>query len=168
MALETPPLSSQSDGRWRITYVPIGSNAKSVAILNGVTAKPLTYGLTADGFTHETTQATVEDKRLTMIQDLSAPGRITETATFKVVQSATADSADLVLQGLAESGAEAQFFVRRGVANADIHATGQKGDLLTGRVGVRRPNAPTENGVDTAEYSLFLSKPTERQITLIA
>ena len=30
MALETPPASVQSDGKWRITYVPTGSNAAAV------------------------------------------------------------------------------------------------------------------------------------------
>ena len=168
MAAESVPQSTQSDGRWRITNVPAGSNAKSVAILNGGTAKPLTYGLTADGWDHQTTQATVEDKRLTLIQDLSRPGKVSETANLKVVQSKTLDSADQILKALAESGVESQFVVRRGVANADTHAVAQTADIITAVVGVRRPDAPTENGVDTAQYSLFITKPTERDVTLVA
>ena len=166
--IEAVPVSSQSDGRWRITYVPTGSNALSVAILNGATAKPITYGLTADGFDYQRTQATVEDKRLTLIQDLSRPGKVTETATFKVVASLTADSADLVLKGLAASGAEAQFLVRRGVDNATTHIVAQIGDLLTGTIGVRRPDAPVENGVDTAQYTFYASKPTVTDAVLVA
>lgn len=166
--IEATPASSQSDGRWRVTYVPTGSNAKSAAILNGVTAKPITYGLTADGFQHATTQATVEDKRLTLIQDLSRPGRVSETLELTAVASTTADSADLVLKGLSESGAEAQFAVRRSTDNATTHTTGQFADIITGVVGVRRPNAPTENGVDTASYTVYITKPTERQATLVA
>lgn len=168
MALEPTPASTQSDGNWRITYVPTGSNAKSVAILNGATAKPITYGLTADGFAATIAQATVEDKRLTLIQDLSRPGKVTETAELKAVSSTTADSADQILLGLSQSGAEAQFLVRRGVSNAVVHTVGQIGDLITAVVGVRKPDAPTENGVDTATYGLYMTKPTERQVALVA
>lgn len=168
MPLETPPASSQSDGRWRVTYVPTGSNAKSVAILNGATAKPITYGLTPDGFNHTTTQAEAADPRLTLIQNLTRPGKVSETLELTAVASSDADSADQILLGLSVSGAEAQFVVRRGYANADTHATTQKADIITGVIGVRRPNAPVENGVDTATYTVFITKPTERQATLVA
>lgn len=168
MALEATPASSQSDGRWRITNVPAGSNAKSVAILNGVTAKPVTYGIATGGWEFQRNQATVEDKRLTAVQDLSRPGKVTETLEITVVESADVASADRILAALAESQAETQFFVRRAVANGDTHATGQKGDLITGVVGVRRPQAPVENGVDTAKYGFFFTKPTETDVTLVA
>lgn len=168
MALETAPASSQSDGRWRVTYVPTGSNALSVAILNGGTAKPLTYSITADGFNYSVTQATVEDPRLTMVQDLSRPGRVTETLELTCVASTVADTADAILLGLSGSGAEGQLLVRTGVDNATTHTTGQKADLITFVVGVRRPNAPVANGVDTVTYTLFFTKATQRQATLVA
>lgn len=168
MALENTPASSQSDGRWRITNVPIGSNAKSVAILNGASAKAITYGLTADGWDRQISQATVEDKRLTLIQDLTRPGKVTETVNTKVVESSDVASADQILKGLSESQAESQFVQRKGVANADTHAVGQVVDILTGVVGVRRPDAPVENGVDTAQYTIYLTKPTERDVVLVA
>lgn len=168
MALENVPASSQSDGRWRITYVPTGSNAKSVAILNGATSKPITYGLTPDGWNHSTTQAEALDPRLTLIQTLKRPGKIDETLELTAVASADVDSADQILQGLAASGAEAQFLVRRAVGNDVTHTVGQKADLITGVVGVRRPAAPTENGVDLAMYTVFITKPTERQFALVA
>lgn len=168
MALESVPASSQSDGRWRITNVPSGSNAKSVAILNGGTAKPITYGIVAGGWNYSRTQATVEDKRLTLVQDLSRPGKITETLEVTVVESPDPASADRILAGLAASQAETQFLVRRAVANGDTHATGQIGDLITGVVGVRRPQAPVENGVDTAMYAIYMTQPTQTDVTLVA
>lgn len=168
MAAENVPASSQSDGRWRITNVPSGSNAKSVAILNGGTAKPITYGITAGGWDHQVTQATVEDKRLTLIQDLSRPGKVSETLNVTVVSSDDSASTDRILQGLSVSQAESQFVVRRAVANADTHATGQIADVITGVVGVRRPDAPVENGVDTAQYAIYITKPTDRDVTLVA
>ena len=168
MAAELVPASTQSDGRWRITNVPSGSNAKSVAILNGATSKPLTYGIAAGGWNHTTNQSTVEDKRLTLVQDLSRPGKLTETLEITVVESDDAASADRILSGLAASQAESQFVVRRAVANADTHAVGQRADVITGVVGVRRPDAPVENGVDTAKYTVFITKPTDRDVTLVA
>lgn len=168
MAAENVPASTQSDGRWRITNLPTGSNAKSVAILNGGTAKPITYGIVAGGWNHTVNQATVEDKRLTLIQDLSRPGKVSETLEVTVVESDDVASADRILAGLAASQVESQFVVRRAVSNADTHAVAQRVDIVTGVVGVRRPDAPVENGVDTAKYSIYITKPTERDAVLVA
>ena len=168
MALETVPVSSQSDGRWRIWNVPVGSNAKSVAIINGATSKSITYGLTPDGWDVQTTQATVADPRLTLIQNLTRPGKVDETANLKAVASVTADSADVVLSALAVSGAISQFVVRRAVDNATTATVGQVVDIYTGVIGVRRPDAPVENGVDTVQFTLHLTSPTERGAVLVA
>lgn len=165
MAVEQTPASSASDGRWRITYVPSGSNALSVAILNGATAKPVTYGLTADGWNHTVTQATAEDKRLTLVTDLSRPGRITEALEITYVKSTTTDSADVIFV----EGLEGQLLVRRAVANTTTHtATTQKGDLITFIAGTKRPNPPVENGVDTISQTLYITSPTLRDQTLVA
>lgn len=166
MALEAVPASSQSDGRWRITNVAAAVDASSVAVLDA--GKPITYGITEGGWDHQITQATVEDKRLTLIQDLSRPGKITETLNVTVVGSSDSDSADRVLAGLSVSGVESQFVVRRAVDNGDEHEVGQLVDIITGVVGVRRPDAPVENGVDTAQYSVSITKPTRRDVTLVA
>ncbi|WP_417556163.1 hypothetical protein [Microbacterium sp.] len=168
MTFENIPSSSQSDGRWRITNVPGGDDATSVAILNGATAKPLTYGLTPDGWARTVTQATVEDKRLTLLQDLSRPGKVTEAVEIKVVASADPASADAILKGLSASQAESQFVQRQGVGNDVAHEVDQVADILTGVVGVRRPDAPVENGVDTASYTLYLTKPTRNEVALVA
>ena len=165
---EAVPASSQSDGRWRITAVPTGSNALSVAILKGSTATPITYGFTGDGWNHTVSQDTVADPRLTLVQDLSRPGKVKEELQTKVVASADVKSADQILLALSISGAETQFNVRRAVNNETDFASGQIADVVTGVVGVRRPNAPTANGVDTAEYTIFITKPTQRQQALVA
>jgi hypothetical protein len=69
---------------------PLGSEPAVGAILNGATAKDVTYGLTADGFAYSVSQASVDDKRLTLVQDLSRPGKTTETLTIKYVDSTDA------------------------------------------------------------------------------
>lgn len=164
MALETVPASVQSDGKWRITYTPLASNALSVAILNGATAKPLTYSFTPDGFNWTTTQATVEDKRLTLTQDLSRPGKTTETLEVKYVSSATVDSAAVLLV----AGVEGQLTVRRAVGNEVTHTVAQKADVITFIAGAQRPDAPTENGLDTISQTLYITSPTVRNGVLVA
>ena len=120
MAAGTVPASSASDGRWKIANVPTGSNAASAAILNGGTAKELTYSFTADGCNYSITQATVEDKRLTLDQDLSRPGRKQETLEVKYVDSTDANSADVVLT----EGATGQLAIRRGTSNVTNFTVG--------------------------------------------
>lgn len=164
MALDPIAASSQSDGRWKIAYVPSGSNALSVAILNGVTSKALTYSFTPDGFNLSKTQATVNDPRLTLIQILSRPGKVTETLELKYVASADADSADALLT----AGLEGQFTIRRGIDNATAWTIGQKVQVVTFALGVKRYDPPTENGVDTISQTAFITKVTNDAGVLVA
>lgn len=165
MAAETVPASTQSDGTRTIWYVPSGSNAKSAAILNGVTAKKVTYSFTADGFNYAISQAEVEDKRLTLDQDLTRPGRKKETLEVKYVRSSAADSADAILT----EGLSGQFAIRYGIANAvDATATTHKVDIVTFTAGAKRPDPPVENGVDTVSQTLFITSVTQREQTVAA
>lgn len=161
MPLENVPASTQSDGKWRITQVAAGVNALSVAAL--ATGKPLTYSFTADGFNWSISQATVDDKRLTLVQDLSRPGKTTETLEVKYVASADPGSADAILT----AGSEGQLNVRRGVDNATAPTVAQKADVITYVAGVKRPDAPTENGLDTVSQTLYITAPTVRGGTLV-
>lgn len=164
MALDPIPASSQSDGRWKITYVPKSANALSVAALTGASAKNLTYSFTPDGFNRSISEATVDDKRLTLIQDLSRPGKVTETLEVKYVESQDTGSANVILT----PGTEGKLNVRRGVSNDTAYATGQKADVITFVAGQQRPDAPTENGVDTISQTLYITDVTVNGGTLVA
>jgi len=164
MVAENVPASSQSDGRWRITDVPTGSNALSVAILNGGTAKPVTYSFTPDGFAWDTTQATVNDPRLTLDQDMSRPGKTTETLELTYVDSTDAGSAAVLFV----AGKTGQFTVRRGVDNATTHVVGQLADVISYVLGVQRPQAPTENGLDLIKQTVYFTAKTARRQPLVA
>lgn len=159
------PQSSQSDGRWKIAQLPkSATNPLSVAALKGATAKDLTYSFTPDGFNLSRTQATVNDPRLTLVQILSRPGKVTETLELKYVASEDANSADQVLT----DGLEGSFVIRRGTDNAADWAVGQKVDVITFVLGVRRPDAPVENGVDTVSRTAYISAVTQSQAVLVA
>lgn len=162
MAAETVPASSQSDGRRRIWFVAKGSNPLSVAILKA--ARDMTYSFTPDGWNRSIAQATVVDKRLTLKRDLSRPGKITEGLDVKYVESATAGSADAILV----EGVEGFLVERRGIDNATDPAVGQTVDVLTIQAGVKRPDAPTENGLDTISQGIYLTDVTQPKVALVA
>lgn len=162
MAAETVPASSQSDGRRRIWFVAKGSNPLSVAILKA--AKDMTYSFTPDGWNRSIAQATIVDKRLTLKRDLSRPGKVTEGLDVKYVESATAGSADAILV----EGVEGFLVERRGVDNAVDPTVGQTVDVLTVLAGVKRPDAPTENGLDTISQGIYLTDVTQQKVALVA
>ena len=124
----------------------------------------MTYSFTPDGFQLSRSQATVNDPRLTLIQILSRPGKVTETLELKYVASSDADSADTILT----DGLEGYFVIRRGTDNATDWTIAQKVDVITFVLGVRRPDAPVENGVDTVSRTAFISAVTQSQAALIA
>lgn len=163
MTTQNVPASSQSDGRWRITKTALADDPISAADL--ATGDDLTYSFTPDGFDWQTTQAEVEDKRLTLDQDLSRPGKKKETLNVRYVDSTDADSAAVLLV----EGTEGYLTVRRGIAE-DIEwtASTHKGDVITFVAGAQRPDAPTENGVDTISQQLFITAPTLRKQTITA
>lgn len=164
MALDPIPTSFQSDGFWTITYVPAGSNPLSAAILNGGTAYDVTYGLTSDGFAYAVSQASVPDKRLTLQQDLSAPGKTTETLTLKYPDTTDAGSpAVLFTENL-----RGFLVVRRGIANGTAYAVAQKIDVLDVVFGKPVPDAPTENGIDVITQGTFFKSATQRKAIVVA
>jgi len=164
MALDPIPTSFQSDGKWTLTYVPTASNPLSAAILNGGTAKDITYSFTADGFNYSVAQATVEDKRLTLVQDLSRPGKTTESLELKYVDTTDAGSAAVLFT----AGSTGFIVIRRQVDNGTAYAASQIVDVITYVLGVQRPDAPTENGLDTISQTVYFTAATQRKATTVA
>jgi hypothetical protein len=164
MPLDSIPASSQSDGRWKIGYVPTGSNPLSVAILKGASAKNVTYSFTDGGFNWQTAQAEVVDKRLTLDTDLTRPGKKKETLELKYVNSTDADSAAVLFV----EGLSGFFVVRRMVVNTTDWTVAQKVDQITFTLGAQRPDAPTENGVDTITQTAYITSVTQRNVALVA
>ena len=164
MALESTPKSVASDGTLRIWFVPAGSNPKSVAILNGATAKSITYSLVPDGYSRTTTEERIKDERLTMKQILERPGTIGDEVELQYVFG---DAADVAAAALAE-GVEGFLVVRSAIANDLAPTVGQKVDILTIQCGKQRKNKPTRNGVWTKAQNIFLTDQTQDDVALVA
>jgi hypothetical protein len=165
MPLDAIPTAFPSDGNWTVTWVPSGSNPLSVAILNGATAIDMTYSFTQDGFAYAISQDNVEDKRLTLKQNLSAAGRFTETLALRYVRSKDLLSAYVTLK----EGVSGFFVVRRGVLNGTAYAVStQTVDVLTITLGKQSPDAPTENGLDYVSQNVYFTAATQPDAVLVA
>lgn len=164
MPLDAIAASTQSDGRWKIALVPKGSNPLSVAILKGSTAKNLTYSFTPDGFNYRGTTSMVEDKRLTLIQDLSRTGKVKYELDLKYVSSDDADSAAALLT----AGLEGFFVIRRAKDNATDWTVGDKVDVIPFQLAVQIDDAPVENGVDTISQAVAITGAVQRRVALVA
>lgn len=162
MATQPVPASSQSDGRWRIAYTDSSADPLSAVDLDA--GEQLTYSFTPDGFNWTTTQATVTDGRLTLDQDLSRPGKKTETLEVRYVDSVDVTSAAVILA----EGTEGFLTVRRGVSEDTVWTAAQNVDVITFIAGAQRPDAPTENGVDTISQTLYITAPTQRGAVVTA
>lgn len=162
MAAEAVPLSVNSDDNLRITFTPSGSNGLSVAILAGLTAKDLTYSMKT--FTLTETQASVDDKRLTLKQDFTRPGK----TSFKCeIQYVFGDAGD-VITPLLIPGTAGHLTARYSIPNATAWTAAQVADYITFVAGSQRKDAPVENGLQTITQELFITSVVQKDQALIA
>lgn len=162
--LDPRPASSASDGRHKIAYVPWGPDVNPLSAAVLAAAHQLTYSFTPDGFDHGTTQATVEDKRYTLEQDLSRPGKTTDTLTNKYVDSADEESAAVLLT----PGTRGWFVRRKALGDAIEWEDDQTVTVIPFTAGVQRELPPTENGVDLIEQTQFITDVVQRRVKTVA
>lgn len=135
MAQETTPGSVATLDNLRICFVPTGSNALSAAILNGGTAKLLTYSLQPDGWDFPIAETEIPDERLTLSNGGSKPGKSKfGPITLKYVYGSGSDVARLALT----QGVTGSIVIRDSLANATDFAAAQKVDKLTVVAGKQR------------------------------
>lgn len=87
MAEELVQPGFASDGHGIVIVVPAIADpeAPTLAELTATGAKRITYGLTPDGFAHDTTVATVTSGRYTLAQALEYDGIVTDTVELTYV-----------------------------------------------------------------------------------
>ena len=167
MALEETPGSVGTDGNLAIWFVPHGesTNPASKAVLDANTTKRITYSLTPDGFNHSTDEATIEDGRLTLKQQLQQAGTVTDNLELSYVYGAADDVADVALT----EGAKGWIVVRYATDNAAaVTATTDRVDIIPGRCGVQRKAAPARNAVFTKTQKQFVTGTVLRDVAVVA
>jgi hypothetical protein len=166
MALEATPASVASDGNLRIVFLPSSTTApKSVANLSGGTAIPLTYSLTADGWSYAKNENTVADPRLTLKQTFDRPGTFTETLTLKYVYG---DPTNDVARPALTEGTTGFIVARFAIPNATAWTVGQTVDVFTILCGAQRKDAPAANGLFTLSQTIYLTSVTQTDVTTVA
>lgn len=167
MALEVTPGSVATDGNLSLWFVPYeaATNPASKAILDGATAKRITYSLTPDGFAHTTDEATIEDGRLTLKQVLQQAGVVTDSLELHYVYGAADDVARVALA----EGAKGWIVVRYAVDNAAaVTVATDKVDILPIRCGVQRKSAPARNATFTIMQKQFITGTVLRDQAVVA
>lgn len=160
MAQEATPVSVNSDDNLRITAVAVADDAKSAADL--ASGDDLTYSLIS--FNRTVAEATVPDPRLTLKQQLSRPGKTTETIEVKGVFGDTGD----VAYDVCAPGTVLNIAVRYSVPNATAWTAAQVADILHVKMGARRKDAPVENGVQTYTQAWYPISLTEEDAAIAA
>lgn len=161
MALEAVPTSVSADDNLRIVFVLAASDPTSVAAL--AAGEDLTYGFTSSGFNRTTTQATIPDPRLTLLQNLTRPGKVTEGLEVQYVFGG-GDGPQTVLQ----KGAKGFIVARYAVPNETAWTVAQVVDIIPIEAGVQRKDAPTENGVFTIAQTIFVTGTVQSDVALVA
>lgn len=167
MSLEETPGSVGTDGNLALWFVPYGesTNPASKAVLDANTTKRITYSLTPDGFNHSTDEATIEDGRLTLKQQLQQAGTVTDNLELSYVYGAADDVADVVLTEGAKGWIVARYAVDNG---APVTAATDKVDIIPIRCGVQRKAAPARNAVFTKTQKQFVTGTVLRDVAVVA
>lgn len=151
MALEDVVDSVASDDNFRLVFVADGADATSAAILNA--APEITYQFTPSGFNRTTAEETINDPRLTLKQNLTRPGKVSESVEVQFVFGGEGD----ILTDLLARGTKGKVVARYAVPNETEWAAAQIADIIPVTCGIQRKDAPTENGVWTKTQGLFVT-----------
>lgn len=162
--IDPRPASRASDGRHKIAFVEWGADVDPLSAAVLANAHQMTYSFTPDGFDHVPTQATVNDPRYSLEQDLSQPGKTTDALTNKYVDSVDPESAAVLLA----PNTEGWFVRRKGIHNSIEWAAGQTVTVIPFRAGIQRELPPTDNGVDLIEQTQFVTDVVLRREKTIA
>ena len=166
MALEETPGSVGTDGNLTIWFVPgEEADALSKAVLDAPTTKRITYSLTPDGFNHTVDEATIEDGRLALKQQLQRAGTVTDTLELSYVYGADDDVARVALTADAKGWIVARYAVDNAAA---VTATTHKVDIIPVSCGVQRKSAPARNAVFTIVQKLFVTGTVLRDQAVVA
>ena len=171
MADEPVQKGTASDGHGIILWVPaIADLTKpTVAELTAEGVKRLTYGLTADGFAHDTSIAKITVGRYTLDQALELDGVITDTVEVRWVYNRTTPTD--IETALGEPGVDGNVVKILGYPNDHtISATTKINAIIPVTTSIPRDVPPTANSELVKVQSLNVRGKVRREheITVVA
>lgn len=167
MAREEVQPGVAADGHGLVLWVPVIENpaAPTVEELTASGVEKLTYGLTPDGFNHETNVATITSGRFTLAQVLELDGKITDTVEVTYVWEGTESD---VVRNVLVPGTEGYIVKRMAVANAEEIAAGQLVTVVPVKCSIQRDVPPTENTELQKVQKLNVTGTVERDVEVVA
>ena len=167
MSLEQVQKGVASDGNGLVLWVPAIANpaAPTVTELTAPSVEKLTYGLTPDGFAHDTAVATINSGRFTLKQVIEADGKITDTVEVKYVWEGLASD---VVRTTLTYNTEGFIVKRLAVPNETGIAAGQLVTVIPVRCGLIRDVPPAENSELQKIQKLNVIGTVERDVAVVA
>lgn len=157
-----------TDGTGLVLFVPAIADVQNptVAELTATGVVKITYSLTPDGFSHETTVATSTTGRFTLEQALENEGKITDAVEVTYVTTED-DNVDVARVALARG--TVGFLVKRiAIPNGTAVAAGQIVTVLPIRAGLQRDVAPAENEEWKVVQKLLVTGVVGRKVKVVA
>lgn len=144
MSLEEVQPGTAADGNGLVLWVPaIADPSKpKVTELTGSGVEKLTYGLTPDGFAHDTSVATITSGRYTLAQALELDGVITDTVEVKYVWQGTEEDG---VRNVLTPGTKGFIVKRMALPNATEVAADQLVTVIPVQCSIQRDVPPAAN-----------------------
>lgn len=158
-----------ADGNGIVLWVPSIADvfAPTVAELNAGTVVKLTYGLTQDGFNHDTQIATITTGRYTLAQALELDGVITDTVEVKWVYNRQTPTE--VEEALGEPGVDGNIVHVLGYPNGHTFAASDKlNAVIPVTTSVPRDVPPTQNTEAAKIQKLNVRGEVAREVAVVA
>lgn len=165
----TQPMSVESNGTVRVDFVTTIANlqAPKLTELNAVSSLDLSCYLSGDGLTTDTTQNTIEDRRLCNKQTFERPGSLSRALELQYVynpEEPTDDEARITLQ----SGVKGFIVIRWAVDADQPYAVGDMVDIYPVVMGAQRKQTPGENSVHKITQKPFVTGAMAEDVLVVA
>lgn len=168
MPLETVQNGQAADGFGLVLFVPTIANpaAPTAAELTAGTVKKITYGLSPDGFDHQTSVTTITSGRFTLQQALEQDGIITDTLEIKYVYNRAVPT--VVELALGTPGTTGYIVKRMGYDNATTPVATQKlNAVIPIKSSIARDVPPTANSELMKILKLNVTGTVYREVAVV-
>lgn len=167
MALEDVQPGVAADGNGLVLWVPAIAvpSAPTVTELTAAGVEKLTYGLTPDGFTHDTSVATIPTGRYMLAQMLELDGTVTDTVEVKYVWAGTEEDG---VRNVLTTGTKGFIVKRVAVPNATAIAADQLVTVIPVQCSIQRDVPPAANTELQKIQKLNVVGEVKRDVPVVA
>lgn len=169
MAAEDVQLGQAADGFGIVLWVPTIADisAPTVAELGAGTVVPLTYGITPDGFQHNTTINTVTTGRYTLRQALELDGTVVDTVEVTYVYNR--ETPTEVETAIGTPGTVGNIVHALGYPNGHTFvATDVINAIIPVKTSIPRDVPPTQNSELAKMVKLNVTGEVQREVAVVA